>query len=280
MSTSIGSVLKEARNKKTLSLEEVHSKIKIHPRVLLLLEEEKFDKLPSPLFAKSFLKSYADFLEVNSEEVMQAYEKTGVKDPEQTIYIKPAGERGESLDFQKIFVIAPFLIIGIFLIAAGFYYMPQILSEFSSKNKMTVTPSKPVKTASKSSKKTEAPKAEIKKETPVKVSAKKGEGWLRSPEAGNFPTVSAGSAIEFELKAVDAVWVEVTVDGKILFQGILKKGSVENWSANDSVELWTGNAANMLLSVNKASIGSPGKGTVRRMQISREGVRILPKEAR
>ena len=62
---SIGNTLKDARNKKTLSYDEVHAKIKIHPRVLQLLEEEKFDKLPSPLFAKSFLKSYAEFLEVN-----------------------------------------------------------------------------------------------------------------------------------------------------------------------------------------------------------------------
>ena len=65
--SSIGTVLKEARTKKSISLEDVHSKIKIHPRVLQLLEEDKFEKLPSSVFAKSFLKSYAEFLEVNSE---------------------------------------------------------------------------------------------------------------------------------------------------------------------------------------------------------------------
>ena len=47
MSASIGAVLKEARTKKSITLEDVHAKLKIHPRVLQLLEEDKFDKLPS-----------------------------------------------------------------------------------------------------------------------------------------------------------------------------------------------------------------------------------------
>ena len=86
--TSIGSVLKEARNKKSISLEEVHSRIKIHPRVIQLLEDDKFDKLPSPVFVKSFLKSYAEFLEVNPEEIVRAYDKEGRKDPAQVLFIK------------------------------------------------------------------------------------------------------------------------------------------------------------------------------------------------
>ena len=88
--SSIGTVLKEARGKKSVSLEDVHVKTKIHPRVLQLLEEDKFEKLPSPIFVKSFLKIYADFLEINSEELVTVYEKEKRKDPDQVLYIKPA----------------------------------------------------------------------------------------------------------------------------------------------------------------------------------------------
>lgn len=274
---SVGNALKEARNKKTLSLEEVHAKIKIHPRVLQLLEDEKFDKLPSPLFAKSFLKSYAEFLEVNSDEVMQAYEHAGVKDPEQTIYIRPAEEKGGGLDFQKIFVVVPFLIVGVFVVAGGLYYFTKPTA--APKKISGSRPPRSVADVSKPVVKKTAPAAktpEPKKENP----AKKPDDRLRSVDAGNFPVIDKKTPIEFELKAVDAVWVAVTADGKILFQGILKKGDVENWTANDTIEVWTGNAANMLLSVNKTSIGSPGKGTIRRLQISRDGVRILPKDMR
>ena len=71
--SSIGYTLKEARNKKSISLDDVHAKIKVHPRVLQLLEEDKFDKLPSPIFVKSFLKSYADFLEIDSSSIIKSY---------------------------------------------------------------------------------------------------------------------------------------------------------------------------------------------------------------
>ena len=266
--TSIGGALKEARSKKTLSLEEVHAKIKIHPRVLQLLEEEKFDKLPSPLFAKSFLKSYAEFLEVNPDEVIQAYERSGAKDPEQTIYIKPAEAKGGSFDFQKILLILPLFLIGVFMFAAAFHYF--------SKPKKPAVVVKSARAGRSPRALAEAPKPAPKSEAPKKIS----DDWLRSAEAGNFPAIDKKTPIDLELKAADAVWVAVTVDGKVLFQGILKKGAVEKWAANDAIEIWTGNASNMLLSVNKTSIGSPGKGTIRRMQFTRDGVRILPKESR
>ena len=275
--TSIGSTLKEARNKKTLSLEEVHAKIKIHPRVLQLLEEEKFDKLPSPLFAKSFLKSYAEFLEVNPEEVMQAYERAGVKDPEQTIYIRPAEGKNEAFDLQRFFVTAPLLGIVIFAIAGGVYYFSRPKPQPAIYRRGAVSASASArKTDNGRGKPVPATQTTRPKEAPVK----KPDDRLRSAEAGNFPVIDKKMPIEFELKAMDAVWVEITVDGKILFHGILKKGAVENWNANEAIEIWTGNAASMFLSVNKTPIGSPGKGTLRRLQISRDGVRILPKESR
>ena len=277
---SIGNTLKDARNKKTLSFDEIHAKIKIHPRVLQLLEEEKFGELPSPLFVKSFLRSYAEFLEVSPEEVIQAYERTGAKSPEQTLYIKPAETKNETFDVQKIFTVVPFIALGIFVVAGGFYYFSKPKPSAPVKRSGVVHPQRvTAETSAPAPKKTSAAAkiAEPHKEAP----AAKPDDRLRSPEAGNFPSIDKKTGLEFELKALDAVWIAVTVDGKVLYQGILKKGSVEKWSANDSIEIWTGNAANMLLSVNKTSIGSPGKGMIRRLQISRDGVRILPnKEVR
>ena len=65
--SSIGNALKEAREKKSISLDDVHTRVKIHPRVLQLLEEDRFDKLPSPLFAKSFSASLINFARCSFE---------------------------------------------------------------------------------------------------------------------------------------------------------------------------------------------------------------------
>ena len=74
--------------------------------------------------------------------------------------------------------------------------------------------------------------------------------------------------------------MRVTGDGKVLYQGILGRNAVDTWTAKESLELWTGNAANMFLSVNRFSLGSPGRGMIRKMIITREGVRIPTPENR
>ena len=74
--------------------------------------------------------------------------------------------------------------------------------------------------------------------------------------------------------------MHVTSDGVVTFQGILTKGSAETWSAKTSIEVWTGNASNMSLTLNKYALGSPGRGVVKKMLISRDGVRIVNESER
>ena len=260
--SSIGNLLKEARTKKTLSLEDVHSRIKIHPRVLQLLEEDKFEKLPSPLFAKSFLRSYAEFLEINSEEILSTYEKEERKDPEQILFIRPVDQRhasGVRTD-EKI----PLLVLA--AVVAAVVILAVLFGLHALKN----APAKVRAVSARSQKVSE------KKAAPARTEAKKPSDWLRSVEDGNFPKIASAAPLQLGVRSLDTVWLKITCDEKVLFQGLLKKGASESWSAKDSIEVWSGNPSNMILSVNGASIGSPGKGSVKKMLISRQGVRSAP----
>jgi cytoskeletal protein RodZ len=265
MTATIGSTLKEARTKKSISLEDVHSRIKIHPRVLQLLEEDKFDKLPSPLFAKSFLKSYAAFLEIDAEALVQQYEKEKTSQPEQALYIKPA-------DAVSAPALSPAAITGAVLAALFLFFVlsgepTKLVKHWSAKLRSAKwSVEKSPKNAPKA--KEEAPKEILKL-------AEEPSEWLNSVSLGNFPKIKSKTPLSLEIKALDAVWVHITTDGAVIFQGILKKGASEQWSAKDSVEVWTGNASNMALTLNKYSLGSPGKGVVKKMIISREGIRIV-----
>ncbi|HPY08693.1 MAG: helix-turn-helix domain-containing protein [Patescibacteria group bacterium] len=62
---SWGEELRRARNFKNLSLETVAEKLKIRREYLLALETEDLDLLPAGLYAKNYLKKYAEFLEVD-----------------------------------------------------------------------------------------------------------------------------------------------------------------------------------------------------------------------
>ncbi len=255
---SIGGTLKEARSRKSISLEEVHTKTKIHPRVLQLLEEDKFDKLPSPLFARSFLKAYAEFLEVNSEDILKTYERIGQKDPDQVLFIKPASHaRQKSFSFDSRLLVAAALVLSV-PIAAGLIY-------YAVKNVRSFIPALSTKRAADSPRMQPAQK---------QAAVSKKADWLRSVEQGNFPEIPAKTPLELKIKALDNVWIRVTCDGKVLFQSILKRGASETWQAGEKIEIWTGNSSNMYLSLNTHGIGSPGKGVVKKMLITREGIRI------
>ncbi len=284
---AIGNSLKEARTKKALTLDEVHAKTKIHPRVLQLLEEGKFDKLPSPVFAKSFLRSYADFLCVNPDELISAYEKESEpkKDPEQILFIRSVEEKQEdSLPYKNIMMPAAIIAAAVAAVLVFSFVVPKILGAagkgLDAKAWLSPKPDTTVDTQ-KSAKAAAAAAAARKAEDARKKEAqKKSAEWVRSPEQGNFPKIAKKSPLELRLRALDNVWVRVTADGKVLYQGILGRNAVETWSAKDTLELWTGNAANMFLSVNRFSIGSPGHGMIRKMVITREGVRIPSAENR
>lgn len=272
MTATIGASLKEARTKKSVSLDDVHAKIKIHPRVLQLLEEDKFEKLPSPLFAKSFLKSYADFLELNTDSLLEIYDREKQKEPDQVLFLRPADPTAKhkanaKIETKRIAGIA-LAILALVLFLSG---IPQkTIGAWAMKMK-------PAKSAtSKAIKKDKEKKDEasvlpkIQKESEVKQETE----WLNSVKLGNFPQISKKSPLDLEVKALDAVWVHITGDGAVLFQGILKQGVSGKYTAKDMIEVWTGNAANMSLSLNKNSLGSPGKGFVKKMQISRDGIRV------
>lgn len=257
---SIGSHLKDARQRKSISFEDVHTKIKIHPRILQLLEDDKFDKLPSPLFAKSFIKIYAEFLELNPGELLEAYEKLGGKEPEQVLFIRPAEvlekiKRRKALDRKLILM--PVFIVGVVLFGASILWVYRTFTRSAeSRSKIALK----ARSAARPD-----PSAPVKAKT---------DGWIRSVSQGNFPNLEKSSPLALKIKALDIVWLRVTCDGKVLFQSVLKKGSAETWTALSGVEIWTGNSANMALSLNGYSLGSPGRGVVKKLTITHQGVKI------
>ena len=268
--TSIGNTLKEARGRKSLTLEDVHAKLKIHPRVLQLLEDDRFEKLPSPLFVKSFIKTYADFLEVNGEELVQTYERESRRDPEQVLFIKPAELRNREADAKAAPWKPLMMVVASILVVTVGYAAYKGIENFRATHPAFARKAESVKSL-KSAKPAKVVASGV--VVPAAVPAKQGKEWLRSPEQGNFPKIAKTEPLELTVRALDNVWLRVTCDGKVLFQSILRRETQERWVANQSVEIWTGNSSNMALTLNGRSLGSPGQGVVKKMVITRSGVK-------
>jgi len=70
---SIGEKLRTAREAKKMSIRDVVKETNISPLYLEALEDEKFDKFPSETYLIGFLRSYAEFLRLDVESIIQSY---------------------------------------------------------------------------------------------------------------------------------------------------------------------------------------------------------------
>lgn len=67
---TVGSILKEARESKLYSLEEVEKHTKIRVELLKALEADNYEKLPPITFIQGFVKNYGKFLHLDTEKLM------------------------------------------------------------------------------------------------------------------------------------------------------------------------------------------------------------------
>ena len=60
----LGALLREERERRSLSLDDVSNKIKISKTCLAAIEEGDEEKLPHPVYAKGFIRNYARLLDM------------------------------------------------------------------------------------------------------------------------------------------------------------------------------------------------------------------------
>ncbi|MBV9802554.1 MAG: DUF4115 domain-containing protein [Solirubrobacterales bacterium] len=80
----IGTTLREARIRARIDITEVETRTKIRAKYLRAIENEEWDLLPGPVYVKSFLRTYGDFLGVDSrllvDEFKRRYERPADQD--------------------------------------------------------------------------------------------------------------------------------------------------------------------------------------------------------
>jgi hypothetical protein len=69
----IGSSLREARERQKLELSRIERDTRIRAKFLQALENEQFDRLPAPAYAKGFLRTYADYLGLDAQRFVDEY---------------------------------------------------------------------------------------------------------------------------------------------------------------------------------------------------------------
>src|SRR6185436_5150179 len=71
----IGETLREARMRRRIDMSEVESATKIRAKYLRALESEEWELLPGPTFVKTFLRTYAEYLELDARLLVEEYKQ-------------------------------------------------------------------------------------------------------------------------------------------------------------------------------------------------------------
>lgn len=81
MPTGIGPTLRQARNRRKLELSEIEAATKIRVRYLRAMENEEWDVLPGAAYVRSFLRTYASFLGLDGDRLVDEYRRAAATDP-------------------------------------------------------------------------------------------------------------------------------------------------------------------------------------------------------
>jgi cytoskeleton protein RodZ len=76
MAPKVGQMLREARIERGIELSEVERVTYIRIKFLRAMEEDRWEELPAPAYARGFLSTYARFLGLDEQALLDAYRRT------------------------------------------------------------------------------------------------------------------------------------------------------------------------------------------------------------
>jgi cytoskeleton protein RodZ len=284
----LGQQLREAREARGLSIEDVAQGTRIRVAYIRALEDERFADLPAPVYVRGFLRNYATFLGLDAEELIGALEQQSGsfqpphrRPPQQISTPVWRGPNPRALAGALVLVLLVAFIAFIFrqyseftasrstsVFAAAPSPTPVTLAATAipfptvtpiptlppSPTALTTAATTTATGAAAVAKPTAAPTA-----VPVRATATAAPP---PPSPTPKPTPTQAAPVVLSLRASSDSWLRVTVDGQIAFEGTLLPGTTKTWDGTKFITVRYGNAGGVSATVNgqaEGVVGQPGQ---------------------
>ncbi len=232
---TLGEILREGRYRRDLSLEQVEADTKVRKKYLLALEEEDYSSLPAPVYARGYVRTYAEYLGIDphfADKLFQPPERSV-----QTPAIRPAAPGISEIRHVSMGSVVAF-VAGLIAIAAVVFLYAQYLSYVESSN-LAMEP---------------VPRATtVASPSPVAIVVVPTVTPTPIPPS---PTPIRG--VEVVVNVLERCWLRVAVDGRQAFEGELQAGQTRTWNAKDRLDMRVGNAGGVEVTVNGMRQGKLG----------------------
>ncbi len=270
---SFGTWLRRQREVREIDLREIADSSKVSMSYLQAFEEDRFDVLPSPVFAKGFLRQYARYVGLDPEEVVNFYlaarHPEGEAEPNLQPRTAPEVPSRKFLYLALILVAALVLLVGLLSM-----FGEQLGSRFAPSPSQPEPTRAPIEDRQEADvPETTAPETTAPETTSPVVEASTVERLDSTPEVALDP----GLPVRVTLDFMSDCWVEASIDGVKELSQLKVQGESLLLSAEEVVEFKVGDVGAVQVEVNGISFEPENReGTsVRTVRIDLETVARL-----
>ncbi|OIU72158.1 helix-turn-helix domain-containing protein [Rossellomorea aquimaris] len=271
--TELGKRLKEAREAKDFSLDDLQRVTKIQKRYLIGIEEGSYDMMPGKFYVRAFIKQYCEAVGLQPEVIFEEYKDdipAAYEDEIPVSLSRVQTRKGVSAGSSKALDVLPKILIAVFVIAVLIAVWVFVQTKVADNASNADTSNKEPVAVDQQDLPDEEPTDD--KETEQKESGdnndnKAGEEKDKNVEEKKEQSLEAvkteGTVTTYELKDTDQFKLELAAKGdawvavynskdEVLFQGMLYKEDKKefDFTADQQAYLVLGNAANTDINVN------------------------------
>ena len=232
--SSLGTCLRELREAKGVSLDDIARSTRVGRRYLEALESDSLGELPSPVFVKGFIRAYCNFLEASPDEAIGLYrEVTGeTLKPDRLLSAirTPPARRVGPLMVSLVLFIA--LGASLFALRIGLKSSPRAAPAVSAPARGNPESVPSAKTPPAASSTAVAVQPGVAPAAPVPAEEARPGGQ------------------RLLIRAVELTWIRVQVDEGQVTEELMQVGAVREWTAARKFVLTVGNAGGLEIDLN------------------------------
>ena len=256
--TELGKVLKEARESKGLTLDDLQQLTKIQKRYLVGIEEGNYEMMPGKFYVRAFIKQYAEAVGLDAEQLFAAHQ-TDIPTAVQQEEIPQKLSRVQSkktlpVQNSKWLEMLPKILIAVFLVAAAaiiYYFVAKAIGNTDDPG-TTNQGGDPVQLEQgESTNKQENENNEEKEQTEENTTDSTEEETEERKETtsselkvtssnGKNTTYELSNADEFKVsvKSTGETWVSVkNSKGENLFSGMILEGESKDFDLSEDNQI-------------------------------------------
>jgi len=251
---SLGTLLKRSREEHQIELDEAFRVTRIRSHILEALENDRWDELPSQVFVKGFLKTYAEFLGLDKERALELYERISPHEGGKSELLKQVSPRGKG---RTLKVILP--LVALAFIATIIFLRRDDISVVE-KPSPYLEVQEPVEEMEEAVQEEMADQAQADKPEDITMPEfiEETDFTEVAPVAEKSPEEPLTPQFDLTAHVRSQTWIAISVDDQPVKEYLFQPGETFAWKAHKGFDILVGNAGGIDFVLNGTKIGTLG----------------------